>query len=273
MSRIVGYSPPHLPRCYAGAAHVYTPAEKELKRKLAATNRYQYVGGAGFEVLVGDVLQNKPEYVKELYRQYARAGAITEAELQVAPTDYNEIDRPGDNERNGADHKMLTRGALLTLLAFNRPYQILIKLLLGLHSANVRTNKGSIYRARFVAPGKSHDVPDPAMKSAAKADTDPKAIPTSTAYPLLTAPAMGMYLGMSVEADVSVHDKLDAEFQELVEAELDALEDLTVTGSSSVTDTNWGDDYRRKSADSQMYTEQHMPKHMMFDYERSQKET
>ena len=203
-----------------------------------------------------------------MYRQFARAGAITDAELQSAPLNEEDFEHDSDEE---AGDGMLNKRALEILLAMNTPFQTAIKLLLGLHSANIRTNKGSIYRIRFVAPGTPHDVPDPAMKSAAKTDTAPKASPTSAIYPLLAMPTLE-FTGKRTNLR-TVTNKLDAEFNKLVEAELDALEDLTVSGSSSITDTNWDDDYRRKSADSQMYTEQHMPKHMMFDYERSQKET
>ena len=101
-------------------------------------------------------------------------------------------------------------------------------------------------------------------------ETAPKTILTSTAYPLLTAPAMGMYLGMSAEADTSVQDKLAYEFKQLVDAELDALEDLTVSGSSSATESTM--DYIAPVA-GQMYTAQYVPKHMMFNYAQSQKGT
>ena len=93
--------------------------------------------------------------------------------------------------------------------------------------------------------------------------------PTSTAYPLFSTPVMGFFRGRETD---TVVDKLDNEFKELVEAELAALEELTVSGSSSVTDTNWGLSCET-NAGRRMYTQQYKPADMMFNYAQSQKET
>ena len=262
----VDYLSTHLPRCYAEQAQVRLPAEKTLKSKLAATNHYRFRGTTEDD-FIEHLIENKSEEVKEMFRQYARAQVISEAELQAAPTDMDGINEAFDNMED-PDARMLTKGALLYIVTFNKPLQILIKLLLGLHSANIRTNKGSIYRIRFVAPGKSGTAPDPAMKSAAKADTAPKASPTSAIYPLLAIPTLE-FTGETTNLRV-VTNKLDAEFDKLVEAEFDALEDLTVSGSSSATESTMN--YIVPVA-GKMYTNQYMPKHMMFNYARSQKET
>lgn len=117
------------------------------------------------------------------------------------------------------------------LIGFNKPFQTLSTLLLGLHSANIRTSKGSIYRMRFVAPA-----------STSAAASKSRGIPTitSAAYPLMAAlPDLYSDLDPGPFLHRGTEDTLNKEFGKLVRAELDALDDLSSSDCSSTTDTEW----------------------------------
>ena len=219
------------------------------------TNELRFLGGGHTINIMTEMVQNQQAAMKEILRQHARAGVITEAEAQHVPGFQR-----GDVDTSS---KTLSNPALVCLLAFNRPYRTLVQLLLGMHSANIRTNKGSVYRIRFVARNTPHGVPDPSAPKTAKSTSDSD-IPTSAAYPLLTGPAMQAHVGIRPtghEID-EMEDEMDKEFSEAIKSELEALKELSVSDSSSVTDTNWFDGNSRK-ANERMYTLQWNLSHML----------
>ena len=127
------------------------------------------------------------------------------------------------------------------LAASNEPFRILVMLLTGMHSANFRTNKGSIYRIRFVAPGEPNSASTPATKApaaAAAASKTSKMVTKSAAYPLLLVCNDDIPRKWSDSSD-QTEEKLDEEFRQLIEEEMRAVDALDTSDSSSATDTNW----------------------------------
>ena len=146
-------------------------------------------------------------------RQYTQAGVLNQAEVE----DLEDV-----------------RAAVDVIVSYNRPMRTLVLLLEGLHSVNIRTNKDSIYRIRFVAPGPPHG--SAAMSASGVASTT--GTPTSAAYPLL-AMILGLFT-RSLFLDEKIKDlALERQFEDLVDAEMDALDCLTTSDSSSATDTEW----------------------------------
>merc|ERR1712032_882127 len=92
------------------------------------------------------------------------------------------------HDNHESDHMRLPSWIRDCLAGANEPFRILVMLLTGMHSANFRTNKGSIYRIRFVAPGEPNSASTPATKApaaAAAASKTSKMVTKSAAYPLV----------------------------------------------------------------------------------------
>merc|ERR1712032_350576 len=92
------------------------------------------------------------------------------------------------HDNHESDHMRLPSWIRDCLAGANEPFRILVMLLTGMHSANFRTNKGSIYRIRFVAPGEPNSASTPATKApaaAAAASEASKLVTKSAAYPLV----------------------------------------------------------------------------------------
>merc|ERR1712032_1079443 len=146
------------------------------------------------------------------------------------------------HDNHESDHMRLPNYLRYYLAASNEPFRILVMLLTGMHSANFRTNKGSIYRIRFVAPGEPSGTSTPATKapaSAAAASKTSKLATKSAAYPLVLVchdEFTGKWWGPS---DPQSDKKFDEEFKQLIEEEMRAVDALDSSDSSSSTDTNW----------------------------------
>ena len=170
--------------------------------------------------------------IEQIYanlRPFVQSGAISEAEAKQDLS--HEIDSKPFTDPSKLSDQMLT-----LLAVFNKPYRTLATLLMGLHSVNIRSSKGSTYRMRFVAPGAAHSTGGSASTKA-----------TSAAYPLL----FGSSLLVGKFRDLYGHQNdadLDKEFKDLLEAELDALDRLTTSDSSSATDTDWGRSVQKRLA-------------------------
>ena len=125
-------------------------------------------------------MQRNPESARAVLRQLAQTGAITEPEVL---NDFGDMENGHES-----DHMRLPNALRYFLAASNEPFRILVMLLTGMHSANFRTNKGSIYRIRFVAPGEPNSASTPATKApaaAAAASKTSKMVTKSAAYPLV----------------------------------------------------------------------------------------
>ena len=139
-----------------------------------------------------------------------------------------------------------------SLAASNEPFRILVMLLTGMHSANFRTNKGSIYRIRFVAPGEPNSASTPATKApaaAAAASKTSKMVTKSAAYPLVLV-CNPQFPRKWSDSSRQPSAKLDEEFRQLIEEEMRAVDALDTSDSSSATDTNWV--YASKTYDSKV---------------------
>ena len=177
-------------------------------------------------------LRENPDSVRAAIRQYLQARAITETEARQDLWPLNE---------EYADNPVrLPNRALAKLGTCNVPFRTLVMLLTGVHSVNICTNKGSIYRMRFVAPSPSSSASTPEAKpsAAAVAGKASQKATTSAAYPLLI-----LYHEFSFKwlrwGYEHAHGLLDEKFSELVDAEMEALDALSTCDSSSATDTNW----------------------------------
>ena len=185
---------------------------------------------------VKQFVQRNPESARAVLRQLAQAGAITEPEVLYDFGDY--WDRHYES-----DHR-LSSYLRYSLAASNEPFRILVMLLTGMHSANFRTNKGSIYRIRFVASGEHSGASTPATKApaaaAAAASKTSKMVTKSAAYPLVLVCNHHFQNKWSVkDSSEQTKEKLDEEFRQLIEEEMRAVDALDTSDSSSATDTNW----------------------------------
>ena len=190
---------------------------------------------------------------KETLAPYVQSGALTEAESLSAPTSLEDFEK-ATYDVYDADSDKLARTAIVLLWWYNQPFRTLVTRLLGLHSFSIRTNKGSIYRMCIVAPGTPHGgAPDPPAKTEPAvagaspapdppAKTEPAgasadASTTSAAYPLLSTIQLFQFFSQNKEDKVPPF--LECEFNKLLQEEVDALDGLTTSDSSSATDTNW----------------------------------
>ena len=168
-----------------------------------------------------------------MLRQLAQTGVITEPEVLYDFGDWDE-----DHE---SDHMRLPNAVRYFLAAANEPFRILVMLLTGMHSANFRTNKGSIYRIRFVAPGEPNSASTPATKApaaAAAASKTSKMVTKSAAYPLVLV-CNDYFPEKWSDSSDQTEQELDEEFRQLIEEEMRAVDALDTSDSSSATDTNW----------------------------------
>merc|ERR1712032_849821 len=126
------------------------------------------------------------------------------------------------HDNHESDHMRLPSYIRYALVASNEPFRILVKLLTGMHSANFRTNKGSIYRIRFVAPGEPNSASTHATKApaaAAAASKTSKMVTKSAAYPLVLVCNEHFPLKWS-DSSEQTKAKLDEEFRQLIEEEM-----------------------------------------------------
>ena len=150
------------------------------------------------------------------------------------------------------DMLRMDNSGVAQLAVSNTPFFTLATLLAGVHSINIRTHKGSIYRVRFVAPDPhSSCASTPATKVPAScASTPATKVPasvagrestptTSTAYPLLFCSSAFASKWFVLYGTVPAYDKMEKEFQNLVDVEMEAVDALNTSDSSSATDTNW----------------------------------
>ena len=161
---------------------------------------------------------DEPAEAKSIESLYVQAGVFTQAEIDMG--------------RNDEEYDELFRSVML----FSEPFRTLVTLLEGLHSSSIYSSKGSVYRIRFVAPGTPHG--GPSMPSAAASAPET----TSAAYPLwamivsLSTKNMNVY---DEDSNITSGVNPDVEFKGLLQAEADALDSVTTSDSSSVTDTEW----------------------------------
>ena len=191
-------------------------------------------------------MQRNPESARAVLRQFAQTGAITESEVLH---DFDDI-----SNRHLSDFIRLPNYLRYALVASNEPFRILMMLLTGMHSANFRTDKGSIYRIRFVAPGEPNSASTPATKApaaaaaaAAAASKTSKMVTKSAAYPLVLVgnDYFPDKWSDSWNSSKQTKEKLDEEFRQLIKEEMRAVDALDTSDSSSMTDTNWV--YARKA--------------------------
>ena len=150
------------------------------------------------------------------------------------------------------DMLRMDNSGVAQLAVSNTPFFTLATLLAGVHSISIRTHKGSIYRVRFVAPDPhSSCASTPATKVPAScASTPATKVPasvagrestptTSTAYPLLFCSSAFSSKWFVLYGTVPAYDKMEKEFRDLVDVEMEAVDALNTSDSSSATDTNW----------------------------------
>ena len=181
------------------------------------------------------VVEEHPEMLRARLRQYAQSGALTHAEGNKDPASLTNEDT---EEPLGIPNELM----LLFAIA-NPAYRTLLRLLDGLHSVNIRTNRGSIYRMRFVAPEPCTSAPATKTPTSSASGKTPDTKYASATFPLLaswpdfTYKLERVYMQESKYGDAGA--KLVAKFDELVQAEMEVLDGLTTSDSSSVTETNW----------------------------------
>ena len=210
---------------------------KQLARfDVAATHdhRHRYEAKDNDEFME-TVVEEHPEMLRARLRQYAQSGALTHAEGNKDPASLTNEDT---EEPLGIPNELM----LLFAIA-NPAYRTLLRLLDGLHSVNIRTNRGSIYRMRFVAPEPCTSAPATKTPTSSASEKTPDTKYASATYPLLAVWPDFTYKLEKVHEHqskyIGVETKLVAKFDELVQAEMEVLDGLTTSDSSSVTETNW----------------------------------
>ena len=177
----------------------------------------------------------EPAETKAIESLYVQAGVFTKAEVGTIRGRNAGIDEGHDPYEDLIN----LEDVLNTVMWFNEPFRTIVTLLEGLHSSSIYSSKGSVYRIRFVAPGTPHG--GPSMSAAASATATSAASATGTtsaAYPLWAMIASLSTKNMFTSTITSGVDP-DVEFKDLLQAEADALDSVTTSDSSSVTDTEW----------------------------------